>query len=235
MPLPSPLPDSPTRWEGWRNYNSDNPYERLCLAFEANPSDEQIEENCRQLLVWWQKKLPLKNQPSNPATQMLRQGIDDAPKYLAEARTILLQPGFAPQRRRSPPRPPPRERRRRVLQIPLLRPFRRGAETRRRKQSLPIWAPAPGCRWRRCNSWWSPSCRAAAPAALSLPIHAAGRLAGRLGLRESPSPCRVQRPFLSLRIRMPPPRPGSFPGPPPVIRTRNSRACCASAAFRMRK
>ncbi|MGA3172385.1 MAG: formylglycine-generating enzyme family protein [Chthoniobacteraceae bacterium] len=90
MPLPSPLPDSPNRWDGWRNYNSDNPYERLCLDFEANPSGEQIEENCRQLLVWWQKKLPLKSQPSNPATQLLRQGLDDAPKFLAEARNILL-------------------------------------------------------------------------------------------------------------------------------------------------
>jgi len=90
MSLPSPLPDSPSRWEGWRNYNSENPYERLCLNFEANPSNEQIEENCRQLLVWWQKKLPLKNQPSNPAAQLLRNGIDDAPKYLAEARNILL-------------------------------------------------------------------------------------------------------------------------------------------------
>jgi formylglycine-generating enzyme required for sulfatase activity len=89
--LPSPLPDSPTRWEGWRNYNSANPYERLCLDYEANPSNEQIEENCRQLLVWWQKKL-LKNQPSNPAAQLLRNGIDDAPKFLAEARTILLDP-----------------------------------------------------------------------------------------------------------------------------------------------
>src|SRR5579864_6778418 len=92
MPLPSPLPDSPNRWEGWRNYNSDNPYERLCLDFEANPSDEQIEENCRQLLVWWQKKLPLKNQPSNPLTQMLRAGLDEAARYLAEARTELLDP-----------------------------------------------------------------------------------------------------------------------------------------------
>jgi len=92
MPLPSPLPDSPSRWDGWRNYNSEDPYERLCLASEANPSDEQIEENCRQLLVWWQKKLPLKNQPSNPVAQLLRQGIDEAPKYLAEARAILLNP-----------------------------------------------------------------------------------------------------------------------------------------------
>ena len=92
MPLPSPLPDSPSRWDGWRNYNSDDPYQRLCLAFEANPSDEQIEDNCRQILVWWQKKLPLKNQPSNPVTQLLRHGIDEAPKFLAEARTILLNP-----------------------------------------------------------------------------------------------------------------------------------------------
>jgi len=92
MSLPSPLPDSPNRWEGWRNYNSPNPYERLCLNFESNPSNEQIEENCRQLLVWWQKKLPLKNQPSNPAAQLLRNGIDDAPKFLAEARTTLLNP-----------------------------------------------------------------------------------------------------------------------------------------------
>ena len=92
MPLPAPLPDSPSRWDGWRNYNSENPYERLCLDYDANPSDEQVEENCRQLLVWWQKKLPLKNQPSNPLTQMLRHGIDEAPKFLAEARAILLDP-----------------------------------------------------------------------------------------------------------------------------------------------
>ena len=92
MPLPTPLPDSPSRWDGWRSYNSGNPYERLCLDYEANPSDEQIEENCRQLLVWWQKKLPLKNQPSNPVTQLLRDGIDEAPRFLAEARSILLDP-----------------------------------------------------------------------------------------------------------------------------------------------
>ncbi len=90
MALPSPLPDSPTKWDGWKNYNSTNPYERLCLAFEANPSDFQIEENCRQLLVWWQKKLPLKNQPSNPLTQLLRNGLDEAPRFLAEARMELL-------------------------------------------------------------------------------------------------------------------------------------------------
>jgi len=78
------------RWEGWRDYNSDDLYKRLCLSYESNPSPDQIEENCRQLLVWWQKKLPLKNQPSNPLSQMLRGGMDEAPAYLAEARTKLL-------------------------------------------------------------------------------------------------------------------------------------------------
>jgi len=90
--LPIPLPDNPQRWDGWKNYNSNDPYERLCLGFDSNPSPEQIEDNCRQLLVWWQKKLPLKSQPSNPLAQMLRGGLDEAPKYLAEAKTILLDP-----------------------------------------------------------------------------------------------------------------------------------------------
>ncbi|MEA3212834.1 MAG: hypothetical protein QOE70_5891 [Chthoniobacter sp.] len=92
MSLPNPLPDNPHRWEGWKNYNSDDPYARLCLTFDSNPSPEQIEGNCRQLLVWWQKKLPLKNQPSNPLSQLLRGGLDEAPKYLAEARSVLLDP-----------------------------------------------------------------------------------------------------------------------------------------------
>src|SRR5580700_833835 len=92
MPLPSPLPDSPSRWEGWRNYNSEDPYERLCLDYSATPSDHQIEDHCRQLLVWWQKKLPLKNQPSNPMEQILRAGLDEAPQCLVEARTELLNP-----------------------------------------------------------------------------------------------------------------------------------------------
>lgn len=92
MPLPNPLPDNPHRWEGWKDYNSDDPYARLCLSFESNPSPEQIEDNCRQLLVWWQKKLPLKSQPSNPLAQLLRGGLDEAPKYLAEAKTVLLDP-----------------------------------------------------------------------------------------------------------------------------------------------
>ncbi|HEV7404334.1 MAG TPA: SUMF1/EgtB/PvdO family nonheme iron enzyme [Chthoniobacteraceae bacterium] len=90
--LPNPLPDNPQRWDGWRKYNSEDFYERLCLSFDANPADEQIEDNCRQLLVWWQKKLPLKNQPSNPVAQMLRGGMDEAPALLAEARTRLLDP-----------------------------------------------------------------------------------------------------------------------------------------------
>lgn len=90
MALPIPIPDNPLRWDGWKNYNSANYYDRLCLDFDSNPNSEQIEENCRQLLVWWQKKLPLKNQPSNPLAQMLRAGLDEAPQYLAEARTKLL-------------------------------------------------------------------------------------------------------------------------------------------------
>ncbi len=92
MALPNPLPDNPTRWDGWKNYNSSNYYERLCLDFDSNANAEQIEDNCRKLLVWWQKKLPLKNQPSNPIAQILRGGLDDAPLRLAEARTELLDP-----------------------------------------------------------------------------------------------------------------------------------------------
>ena len=92
MALPNPLPDNPLRWDGWKNYNSANLYDRLCLSFSANATEEMIEEHCRQLLVWWQKKLPLKNQPSNPMAQMLRQGLDEAPHFLAEARTKLRDP-----------------------------------------------------------------------------------------------------------------------------------------------
>ena len=90
--LPSPLPDDPRKWDGWNRYNSENFYERLCLTFESRPTNEQIEENCRLLQVWWQKKLPLKNQPSNPLAQMLRGGMDLAPRYIAQARTELLNP-----------------------------------------------------------------------------------------------------------------------------------------------
>lgn len=92
MSLPDPLPDNPMRWEGWKLYASPNIYERLCLDFATSPGDAQIESNCRQLLMWWQKKLPLKNQPSNPLAQLLRSGMDEAPAKLAEARTLLLDP-----------------------------------------------------------------------------------------------------------------------------------------------
>jgi formylglycine-generating enzyme required for sulfatase activity len=88
--LPNPIPDNPLKWDGWRKYNSPNLYERLCLDYGGNFNAEVIEENTRLLLVWWQKKLPLKNQPSNPMAQLLRQGLDEAPQFLAEARTRLL-------------------------------------------------------------------------------------------------------------------------------------------------
>ena len=92
MALPNPLPDNPLKWVDWKNYNSPNLYARLCLDYSANATADMIEEHCRQLLVWWQKKLPLKNQPSNPMAQLLRAGLDEAPQYLAEARTKLLNP-----------------------------------------------------------------------------------------------------------------------------------------------
>ena len=90
MALPNPLPDNPLKWDGWKDYNSANLYARLCLDYSSNASPDLIEDHCRLLLVWWQKKLPLKNQPSNPMAQLLRQGLDEAPHYLAEARTKLL-------------------------------------------------------------------------------------------------------------------------------------------------
>ena len=92
MSLPNPLPDNPLKWLGWKNYNSPNLYARLCLDFSANATPDMVEEHCRQLLVWWQKKLPLKSQPSNPMSQLLRGGLDEAPHFLAEARTKLLDP-----------------------------------------------------------------------------------------------------------------------------------------------
>jgi len=91
MSLPNPIPDDPRKWEGWNQYRSSNYYDRLCLDWRQSPSNAQIEDHCRQLLVWWQKKLPLKNQPSNPIAQMLRSGLDEAPLYLTEARSKLLE------------------------------------------------------------------------------------------------------------------------------------------------
>src|SRR5438105_11316209 len=90
--FPLPLPDDPRKWRGWSNYNSGNFYERLCLDPHANPSNELIEEHCRELMRWWQKKLPLKNQPSNPLAQLLRSGLEESSRYLTEARLELLDP-----------------------------------------------------------------------------------------------------------------------------------------------
>lgn len=90
--FPLPLPDDPRKWQGWGNYRSSNFYERLCLDPYANPSNELIEEHCRELMRWWQKKLPLKNQPSNPIAQLLRSGLDESSRYLTEARLELLDP-----------------------------------------------------------------------------------------------------------------------------------------------
>jgi formylglycine-generating enzyme required for sulfatase activity len=90
--FPLPLPDDPRKWQGWNNYRSSNLYERLCLDPHANPSNELIEEHCRELMRWWQKKLPLKNQPSNPLAQLLRSGLEESSRYLTEARLELLDP-----------------------------------------------------------------------------------------------------------------------------------------------
>src|SRR5205814_9372374 len=88
--FPLPLPDDPRKWQGWSNYRAPNLYERLCLDPYANPSNELIEEHCRELMRWWQKKLPLKNQPSNPLAQLLRSGLEESSRYLTEARLELL-------------------------------------------------------------------------------------------------------------------------------------------------
>src|SRR3954470_20620424 len=90
--LPVPLPDDPYKWDGWSKYKSANLYERLCLDPRANPSNELIEQHCRELMRWWQKKLPLKNQPSNPLAQILRPGLDESSRYLTQARVELLDP-----------------------------------------------------------------------------------------------------------------------------------------------
>ncbi|HSP45822.1 MAG TPA: SUMF1/EgtB/PvdO family nonheme iron enzyme [Chthoniobacterales bacterium] len=86
------FPDDPMKWDGWSKYRSDNPYERLCLDPEAQPGDEEILQNCAALLQWWQRKLRLKNQPSNPIAQLLGRGIDEASRYLIQARMELLDP-----------------------------------------------------------------------------------------------------------------------------------------------
>ena len=90
--FPLPLPDNPRKWKGWNNYRSPNYYERLCLDPYSNPNNELIDEHCRELMRWWQKKLPLKNQPSNPLAQMLWSGLEDSSRFLTEARLELLDP-----------------------------------------------------------------------------------------------------------------------------------------------
>src|SRR5438874_11487170 len=90
--FPLPLPDDPQKWDGWSKYKSPNFYERLCLDPHANPTNEVIEEHCRELMRWWQKKLPLKNQPGNPLAQLLQPGLEESSRYLTEARLELLDP-----------------------------------------------------------------------------------------------------------------------------------------------
>src|SRR5450432_1167571 len=90
--FPIPLPDDPRKWDGWSRYDSPDLYERLCLDPRTNPSNELIEERFRNLFLWWQKKLPLKNQPSNPLAQLLRSGLDESSRFLTEARVELLNP-----------------------------------------------------------------------------------------------------------------------------------------------
>ncbi|MGH8093854.1 MAG: hypothetical protein ACREIF_10315, partial [Chthoniobacterales bacterium] len=90
--FPVPLPDDPRKWDGWSRYNSSNLYERLCFDPGSNPTNELIEEHFRELLLWWQKKLPLKNQPSNPLAQLLRSGLEESSRFLTEARFELLDP-----------------------------------------------------------------------------------------------------------------------------------------------
>lgn len=92
MNFPRPLPDDPRKWDGWNRYNSPDLYERLCLDSQTNPTNELIEEHFRELLLWWQKKLPLKNQPSNPLAQLLRSGLEESSRFLTEARVDLLNP-----------------------------------------------------------------------------------------------------------------------------------------------
>src|SRR4051812_25039083 len=91
--VPPPVfPDDPRKWTGWNNYQADSPYERLCLDPRTVPTHEEIQVHCTSLLHWWQNKLPLKNQPSNPMAQLLGRGLDDAPRSLVQARMDLLDP-----------------------------------------------------------------------------------------------------------------------------------------------
>src|SRR3954467_5240949 len=90
--FPTPLPDDPYKWDGWSKYKSPNFYERLCLDPQAKPSNELIEQHCRELMRRWQKKLPLKNQTSNHLAKILRPCLDESSRYLTEARVERLDP-----------------------------------------------------------------------------------------------------------------------------------------------
>jgi sulfatase modifying factor 1 len=89
---PPTFPDDPRKWNGWSNYRADDPYARLCLDRAANPTEEDIQQHCAALLQWWQNKLPLKNQPSNPIAQLLGAGLVEASNNLVKARMDLLDP-----------------------------------------------------------------------------------------------------------------------------------------------
>ncbi|CAN5672608.1 hypothetical protein BH20VER1_BH20VER1_06540 [soil metagenome] len=90
---PLEFPDDPRKWNGWSHYQAENLYTRLCLDPAANPTDLEIQQHYNALLQWWQKKLPLKNQPSNPLAQLLGRGLDEAGRHLAQAQPELLDRG----------------------------------------------------------------------------------------------------------------------------------------------
>ena len=90
--VPPSFPDDPRKWDGWSKYRAESPYERLCLDSASAPTDEEIQQQCAAFLQWWQNKLPLKNQPSNPIAQLLGRGIMEASGYLVQARMDLLDP-----------------------------------------------------------------------------------------------------------------------------------------------
>ncbi len=42
MALPSPLPDDPRKWDGWKSFASEDFYARLCLSFDERPSANEL-------------------------------------------------------------------------------------------------------------------------------------------------------------------------------------------------
>ena len=91
--FPVPLPDDPRKVGRLEQIQvAQSSTSGFASIRRRNPSNELIEEHCRELLRWWQKKLPLKNQPSNPLAQLLRSGLEESSRYLTEARVELLDP-----------------------------------------------------------------------------------------------------------------------------------------------